>query len=47
MYNLTLTEEEMAIILNALGIFQYYCPFTNNEQFDIATNIMTKIDNLL
>ena len=47
MYNLILTEEELAIILRALNVFQYDYSFISEQQFDIATNIITKIDNLL
>lgn len=47
MYNLNLTEEEIAIILNALGHFQYNNPYITIETYNIADNIKNKIDEIL
>ena len=47
MYRLELTEEEIAIILQALGHYQWSNPYVSQEQFDIAEEIKTKIDNIL
>ena len=47
MYRLELTEEEIAITLQALSHYQYNNPYINQEQFDIAEEIKTKTDNIL
>ena len=47
MCRLELTEKEIAIILQALGHYQWSNPYINQEQFDIAEEIKTKIDSIL
>lgn len=47
MYTFNLTEEEIAVILNALGHFQYNNPYVTPEAYDIAENVRTKIDEIL
>lgn len=47
MYRLELTEEEIAIVLQALGHYQWNNPYISQGQFDIAEKIKTKIDNIL
>ena len=47
MYRLELTEEQIAIILQALGHYQWSNPYINQEQFDIVEEIKTKIDSIL
>ena len=47
MYNLNLTEEELAIIMRALRVFQFNCPFTKQNEFDIAENVFMKISEVV
>ena len=47
MYNLSLTEEEISIILQSLGYYQWNNPYINEETFEIAEKIKNKIDEIL
>ena len=47
MYKLNLTEEEIAIIMQALSHYQFDNPFTTEEQYQIAQNVINKIDKIL
>ena len=47
MYTLCFTEEELAVILQALGHYQYNNPYITQEQFDIAENAQNQIDKIL
>lgn len=47
MYNLILTEEEVVIILQALGYYQYNNSHITEEIFSITNNVMDKIDEIL
>ena len=47
MYNLSLTEEEISIILQSLGHYQWSNPYISEETFEIAEKIKNKIDEIL
>ena len=47
MFNLILTEEEVAIVLQALGHYQYNNPYITQETFSLADNVRNKIDEIL
>jgi hypothetical protein len=47
MYRLELTEEEVAIILQALNNYTDISEHITQEQWDIANEVMNKIDNIL
>lgn len=47
MYNLSLTEEEVSIILQALSYFSFNSPYITGQTFDIANKITEKIDEIL
>ena len=47
MYKLNLTEEEIAIIMQALSYYQFDNPHTTAKQYQIALNVMNKIDEII
>lgn len=47
MYRLELTEEEIAIILQALGHYQWNNPYISQGQWDIANQVVEKIDGVI
>ena len=47
MYELNLTETEIAIVMQALSHYQYNNAHVTEEQYDIAENILNKIDEIL
>jgi hypothetical protein len=47
MYRLELTEEEIAIMLQALSHYQYNNPHISEEQWDIANQVVEKIDSVI
>ena len=47
MYNLSLTEEEISIMLQALSYFSFNNPYITEQTFDIANKITEKIDEIL
>lgn len=47
MYRLELTEEEVAIILQALSHYQYNNPHISEEQWNIANQVVEKIDGVI
>lgn len=47
MYNLSLTEEEIAIILRGLGHLQYNNPYIDQTTYDIAESVKNKIDEII
>lgn len=47
MYELKLTETEIAIIMQALSHYQFDNPFVTAEQYQIAQNVMNKIDEII
>ena len=47
MYNLSLTEEEISIILQALSYFNFNSPYITEQTFNIANSITEKIDEIL
>ena len=47
MYNLSLTEEELAIVMQALGRYQYNNNYITEKTFSIAGDVMEKIDKIL
>lgn len=47
MYELNLTETEVAIIMQALSYYQYNNVHISEEQYDIAENILNKIDEII
>ena len=47
MYNLSLTEEEVSIILQALSYYQWNNPYINEEFHNIASKVQDKIDEIL
>ena len=47
MYNLSLTEEEISVILQALSYFSFNSPYITGQIFDITNNITEKIDEIL
>ena len=47
MYRLELTEEEIAIILQALNNYTDISEYITQEQWDIANEVMNKIDKII
>jgi hypothetical protein len=47
MYELNLTETEIAIVMQALSHYQYNNVHVSEEQYDIAENILNKIDEII
>lgn len=47
MYELNLTETEIAIMMQALSHCQYNNIHVSEEQYDIAENILNKIDEII
>ena len=47
MYNLSLTEEEISIILQSLNFFEEHNMHFREEHYNIINNIRTKIDEIL
>ena len=47
MYKLNLTEEEIAIIMQALSQYQFDNPFITAEQYQIALNVTNKICEII
>ena len=48
MYNLTsLSEEQVAIILQAIEYYRYNNEYITQEQWDIADTIIEKIEDLI
>lgn len=47
MYRLELTEEEVAIMLQALSHYQYNNPHISEAQWTIANQVVEKIDGVI
>lgn len=47
MYNLSLTEEEISIILQSLNFFEEHNMHLGEEHYNIINNIRTKADEIL
>lgn len=47
MYELTLSEEEISIILQSLDFFEEHNIHLTEKFYDIINNIRTKIDEIL
>ena len=47
MYNLSLTEEEISIILQSLNFFEEHNIHLREEHYNIINNIRTKVDEIL
>ena len=48
MIDLTLyTEEEISIIMQALGLYMYNNPNVTEEQWEIANRVLERIDTLV
>ena len=47
MYRFELTEEEAAITLQAFSHYQYNNPYITQEQWDIANQVVEKIDSVI
>lgn len=47
MYYLKFTEEEIAIILQAIQKYEYDNIYITEEQFNIAENVIAKIDEVI
>lgn len=47
MYNLSLTEEEISIILQSVNFFEEHSMPLREEYYNIISDIRTKIDEIL
>ena len=47
MYRFELTEEEIAIMLQALSHYQYTNAYISEEQWNIANQVVEKIDSVI
>lgn len=47
MYNLSLTEEEISIILQALSYYQWSHPYITEEFRNIASKVQDKIEEII
>ncbi len=47
MYNLSLTEEEISIILQALSYYKWNHPYITEEFYNIASKVQNKIDEII
>ena len=47
MYRFELTEEEVAIMLQALGCYMYDNSRVSQHQWDIANQVVEKIDGVI
>ena len=46
MYNLSLTEEEISVILQALSYYKYH-PYITKEFYNIASKVQDKINEII
>lgn len=47
MYNLSLTEEEVSMILQSLDFYEEHNIHFREEHYNIINNIRTKVDEIL